>query len=221
MDFLTVTDPAQGETIAGQWIKRPRFGLHLRLGKLSEKIMDAIEGGDNEQAAALIARYFELSGFDTTQLSGVEQLICLTPLLELNRVKMLFAFQKYPAGEHDKPPYEYNGRNWAWWVHKLATRYGWTSDYIFNLWPEEAAAYLQEIIVSEYDELDERRSLSKVAYQYNKATKEYNFHPIPRPGWIIEDKKKTKPRRVRRDMLPVGNVIRLNDKTADDFEIIQ
>jgi len=220
MDFLTVTNPAQGVEIAGQWIERPRYGLHLRLGKLAAEITEEIEGGNGQRAAALITRYFELSGLDSTGLSGVEQLACLTPLLELNRVKMLFAFQTYVSGKLDNPPYDYEGRNWAWWVHKLATRYGWTSEYIFNLWPEEAAAYLQEIIISEYDELDEKRRLSEVGWTYNKATKEYNFHPTPRPSWIVEDKRKLQPRRIRRDMLPVGNVISLNDKTQN-FEFIQ
>lgn len=220
MDFLTVTYPAQGMEIAGQWITRPRYGLHLRLGKLSEEIMEAIEGGDGQKAAALIASYFSLSGLDTIGLSGVGQLACLTPLLELNQIKMLFAFQKEVSEKLDKPPYDYDGRNWAWWVHKLATRYGWTAEYIFNLWPEEVAAYLQEIIIAEYDELDEKRRLSEIGWTYNKATKEYNFHPTPRPSWIIEDKKKLQLRRIRRDMLPVGNVIRLDEKSFDSFEII-
>lgn len=220
MDFLTVTDPAQGMTIAGQWIERPRYGLHLRLGKLSEEIMEAIEGGNGPQAAALIAHYFTISSFDQTGLNGVEQLMCLVQLLELNKIKMMFAFQNEVTGKLDKPPYDYEGRNWAWWVHKLATRYGWTADYIFNLWPEEAAAYLQEIIISEYDELDDRRRLSEVGWTYNKTTKEYSFHPTPRPAWIIENKKKQQPRRIRRDMLPVGNIISLDDR-KDDFEIIQ
>lgn len=220
MDFLTVTDPAQGITIAGQWIDRPRFGLHLRLGKLAEDIMEAIDGGDGQQATILVNSYFELSGFDSSDLSGVEQLACLTPLLELNRIKILFAFQMHTGNKYDPPPYEYNGRNWAWWVHKLATRYGWTSEYIFNLWPEEAAAYLQEIIISEYDELDERRRLSEVGWTYNKVMKEYRFHPTPRPAWIVEDKKKQQPRRIRKDMLPVGIVVRMNDEKMADFQII-
>lgn len=219
MDFLTITDPAQGANIAGQWITRPRYGLHLRLGKLAEEIMKAIEGGGGTKAAALIARYFELSGFDTTGLSGVEQLSCLTPLLELNGIKMLFAFQTFVSGNLDKPPYDYEGRNFAWWIHKLATRYGWTSDYIFNLWPEEAAAYLQEIIIAEYDEKNETRSLSKMAYEYNKTTKKLHFRPIPIPNWM-EKQKPPQPRKIRRDMLPIGNVIDLGKMKSDDFEMV-
>lgn len=218
MDFLTVTDPAQGITLAGQWIPRPRFGLHLRLGELSEQIQQAIKGGEPQQAAALVALYLDMYGFVFGDLSGVERLACYSSLFDLNKIKMLFAFQVAPSEKHEPAAYDFNGRNWAWWVHKLATRYGWTSEYVFNLFPEEAAAYLQEILVSEYDEIDDRRSLSELAYKYNKITQESKFHPIPRPAWMKEkDSDKPKTRRIRRDMLPIGNVIDLRGKTEDDF----
>lgn len=222
MDFLAVIDPSQGITLAGQFIARPRLGLHLRLGKLSDEIQDALRAADSSRVAALIRKYFWLTGFDSNGLTGIEQLEAYNTLFELNRIKMLFAFQLSPISDpKEKVPYEYEGRNWAWWIHKLASRYGWTSDQILNLWPEEVAAYLQEIIVSEYDELDERRSLSQLAYKYNKITKESKFHPIPRPVWMKE-KPESRPimRRVRRDMLPIGNIIDLRGKTNDDFEFI-
>ena len=222
MDFLAVIDPAQGIILAGQFIMRPRLGLHLRLGQLSDEIQNALRAADSSRVAALIHRYFKLIGFEPGELSGVRQLEIYNVLFELNRIKMLFAFQLSPMSDpKEEMPYEYEGRNWAWWVHKLASRYGWTSEEIFNLWPEEAAAYLQEIIVSEYDELDERRSLSQLAYKYNEITKESKFYPLPRPAWMKE-KPGQKPaiRKLRRDMLPVGNIIDLRGKTNDDFELI-
>lgn len=222
MDFLAITDPAQYVTLYGQRIERPRFGLHLRLGQLAQFIVEAIGEGRADKADILIKHYFKESGLDTSELSGTEQLSCLVSLFQLNSIKALFAFQTFVNEKIEPPPYDYAGRNWTWWVHKLATRYGWTADYIFSLWPEEAAAYLQEVIISEYDELDERRSLSQLAYKYNNVTKESKFHPIPRPAWMKE-KKNEKPntRRIRRDMLPVGNIIDLRGKTQDDVELLQ
>lgn len=207
MSFVQFTDPAQGREIYGQWIARARLGLFIRLVDLVRQISRA----DSPPAmAALLADYFSLCGFEPGVLSGLDQLAAYSQLVELNQPTWLAAFQKWNGDpEYKAPPYDYEGRKWAWWVHKLASRYGWTRDEILELWPEEAAAYLQEVIIAEYDEADERRSLSKLAYHTDQSNT-MKFRPLPRPGWII-DPPRPKQIRIRRDMLPVGNVIDLSN----------
>jgi hypothetical protein len=71
--------------------------------------------------------------------------------------------------------------------------------------------YLQEIMVAEYNESDERRALSQMAYSYDKVSKKSRFHPLPRPSWMVS-LVPAKPRRVHRDMLPMGVVIDLSGR---------
>jgi len=94
--------------------------------------------------------------------------------------------------------------------HKLASRYGWSRGEIFKLWPEEAAAYIQEIMVSEYHEREDRRALSEISYQYDKATKTSRFIPAPFYNWMV-DPAPPAPVRILAKMLPVGKIIKMED----------
>lgn len=215
MDFLTMIDPNQGADICGQWIPRARLGLHLRLGGLAAHIEAALTAKDSATTAALMLSYFHLAGLNTGDMSDKEKLVAYLRLTELNQLKFMLPFQKWATNSNvTKPPYDYSGRTWAWWIHKLASRYGWTGEYILNLWPEEAAAYLQEIMIAEFDESDEARALSNLAYHYDKQTQKSTFRPLPRPAWMKEDiGKKKKIYHVRREMLPMGHIINLTNKT--------
>lgn len=216
MDYLDIISPGQGVEVFGQWIPRARLGLHLRLSRLLEKI----DFEDAQQSTEAVSEYLSAAGVDTESLTGFEQLRALIVLSDLNRFQAKLPYLEWDGGAVDKePPYTYPSRAWALWVHKLASRYGWSRDEIFSLWPEEAAVYIQEIILAEYDEADERRALSELAYKYDKTTNKSRFIPLPRPAWMVEKKEKPKTIRVRKDMLPIGNIIKLSDLTKDDVEI--
>ena len=212
MDFLDLIDPNQGVWLFEQWVPRARLGLHLRLAQIYERATF-----DDASTGAVIVEYLTMTGLETEGLTGLQVLQAFLVLGELNRLKGLFAYQTWNGPDKTKaPPYTYPGRAWTLYIHKIASRYGWTRDDIFNLWPEEVGAYLQEILVAEYDEADERRSLTQIAYRYDEATKKSNFIPLARPSWMM-DRPKEKKYRIRRDMLPVGNVIDLTHR--DDFTI--
>lgn len=226
MDFLELIDPDQGVEIAGRWIGRARLGRHLRLARLADEIKAALQIADAAQAAASIRKYLAVAGVAEARLTmiGVELLLTYSRLVELNAFRTIFAFQTLQGSTGQppmpEPPYTYPGRVWAWWIHKLASRYGWDRRQIFQLWPEEAAAYLQEILISEYDEADEARALSELAYHYDRSSMKARFIPLPRPAWMKDAE--TKPSsawRIRRDMLPIGTVIDLTHKTNEDFII--
>lgn len=220
-----MSDPNQGAVIQGQLVPRSRLGVHLQLGRLLQQINRALDDKDIAVTVDLMRQYFKLCGWQADGKSGLEQLRAFLQLAELNRSLVTMAWQRatMPTDPQGKPtPYDYPGRGWAWQIHKLASRYGWSPAQVFGLWPEEAAAYLQEIMIAEYDEADERRSLSELAYHYDKNSKKSTFRPIPRPSWMKDDTSgQPKLRRVRRDMLPIGNIINLTNKTNEDFEFIQ
>lgn len=156
-----------------------------------------------------MAEYFEFASFNAVGLEQESLLIAYGQLVALNQLKCLLPFQAWQGPPPGEPkPYDYEARYIAWLVHKLASRYGWTRDYIFSLWPEEVFAYVQEILIDEYEELDRQRSLSELGYHYDKTTGKATFRPMPRPGWMVGEQK-PKIYRVRRDMLPVGVVVKL------------
>lgn len=206
--YLDAVDPAQSALVrlggVIQHVPRARLGLHLRLARLAERF-DAVPG------AGLVREYLDACGIHNAPLSGVELLTAYVRLRALNLWQWDLPFMKQPGALDKKPlPYEYPDRVWSWWVHKLASRYGWTRDEIFNLWPEEAAAYMQEIFVAEYDEADERRSLTEMGYHYDKGSKKSRFVPLTRPAWMA-GREEPKPHRVAKRWLPVGNLINLDD----------
>lgn len=204
--YLDAVDPAQFIDVelggVSRRVERARLGLHLRLARLAERF-------DRNPSAGAVCDYLAACGLEMGD--GVETLVAYAALRLLNDWQWVLPFMAHPADPtRQRPPYDYEDRVWAWNVHKLASRYGWTRDQIFDLWPEEAAVYLQEILVSEYDELETRRGLSELSYKYDRHSKTSRFIPTPRPGWMVTNEA-PEMRRVRRSALPVGNVIDLDD----------
>jgi hypothetical protein len=209
VDFLTIINPKQGVEVFGYWIPRARLGRHLRLDKIAGEVDKALKAGDSIAAAQAIDAYLSLCGLPQSILSGFDQILGYSYLIRLNALQGAFAFQRAVGPEGKVPAYHYSGRYIAWWVHKLSSHYGWSRDNIFELWPEEAAAYLQEILVQEAEDFERWRSLSELSYRYDKTTQKSRFIPTPKPNWMVAgDQKKTI--RVRRDMLPIGNIVELD-----------
>lgn len=217
-NFLEAIDDGQGVYLSlnGQAIFIPRrhLGLHLQLSRIEERIIEAESAAD---MAAGILHYLTLAGIpEAESLPALDQLEVFLLLRRLNSWQWVLPWLSAPPSqEPEKLPYEYQGRQWAIWIHKIAWRYGWSRDQILSLWPEEAAAYVQEILVSEYYDLENRRALSEVSYRYDSGTKTSKYIPSPKPNWMI-DNEPPKSIRIHKSMLPVGNVISLRD---DDNEI--
>lgn len=189
---------------------RARLGLHLKLARIVNDFDQA--PGWSEMAAA-IRRYFEALELDISAAHPVEILAAFLALKRANSWQWALAFMLEPGQGGEKLSYDYPDRNWAWTVHKLASRYSWTQDYILSLYPEAAACYLQEILVSETHEAEERHSLSELAYRYNSTTRTSEYVPLPRPSWMVPQVE-AKPVRIRRDFLPYG-VFNLNDEPIE------
>jgi len=170
---------------------------------------------DKVKASQAIDAYFALVGLETEGMTGAEQLLAYGLLHNLNSMQGSFAFQTQQGPEGKLPPYHYSGRYVAWWVHKMASYYGWARDDIFNLWPEEASAYLQEILIQEIEDFERQRSLSELSYSYDKVTQKSRFIPTPKPEWMVSGKE-SKTFRVRQDMMPVGAIIELDKLYEQD-----
>jgi len=214
-DFLAAVDTRQGVKVIINdqtvFVPRCRLLAHLQLSEIEIRIKDTSQP---ILLSGLIIEYLSAAGIDDEQIknaSTYELLEAFFALRQLNAWQWLLPWLANPeTGPSQSEFYDYSGRRWAVWVHRLASRYGWSRDEIFNLWPEEAAAYIQEIMVSEYHEREDRRALSEISYKYDKATKMSRFIPTPVYSWMI-DESLPAPVRMLAKMLPVGNVIKMED----------
>ncbi len=233
-NYLEAITPEQGcyVILCGEsaWIPRARFGHHLRLSQLEQSFDDS---DDPQVMADIIRAYVSMCGVEAegNKASVNELMLAFARLRELNAWQWQLPFMVGGGTSEKRPPYDYDGRYWAWWIHKLASRYGWSRDQIFDLWPEEAGAYLQEILVSEIDEAENQRALSEVSYKYDKQTRKSHFIPMPKPAWMISEQaagKEPKKVKIPRGLLPLGNVIDIGgmgllsgNRKDDEGEMVQ
>lgn len=214
-DFLAAVDTRQGVKIIidGKviFVSRCRLLTHLQLSEIEIKIKETLQP---VLISGLIIEYLALAGLTDEQIkkaSTYELLEAFFALRQLNAWQWLLPWlANSETGPTQTEFYDYSGRRWAVWVHRLASRYGWSRDEIFNLWPEEAAAYIQEIMVFEYHEREDRRALSEISYKYDQASQTRQFIPAPVYGWMV-DEKPPAPVRTSVKLLPVGNIIRMED----------
>ncbi len=215
-DFLAAVDGRQAvkiiiDNMAVRFV-RCRLLAHLQLSEIEIKIKATSEP---VLISALIIEYLSMAGLTDEQIkkaSTYEVLDAFFALRQLNAWQWLLPWLANSKTEPGQPEfYDYDGRRWAVWVHRLASRYGWSRDQIFDLWPEEAAAYIQEIMLSEFYEREDRRALSELSYRYDKATKISNFIPTPTYSWMVDDRPPAAVKTPIR-LLPVGNVIKMEDQ---------
>lgn len=222
--YLDAISPDQKTTVflpEAQIIDRARFGLHLQLGEIAQDYLSILSQNSAKLTAMTVQRYLLVAGveYDPKRITGKMLLDAFITLRELNTFQIDLAFMK-PGGNEEtneeKLQFEYSGRMWALWIHKLASRYGWSRDHIFSLWPEEAACYLQEILLSEYEELELKRLLSELSWKYDKQSKKSKFVPTPKPGWMIPEYEKEKTiHRVPRVAIPAGVVRSISGMGGD------
>jgi len=108
--------------------------------------------------------------------------------------------------------WNYEGRTWYIWCHELASKYGWSIEYIANMDVDDAIALMQEIIIEKQLDKEWDWVRSENAYVYNENTKKSDFKPLDRPEWMQEHKKHKESATVKykASMIPLGNVIRFN-----------
>ena len=113
-----------------------------------------------------------------------------------------------PTGNLGKiPTWHYKGRTWNYYAHMLAREYGWSLEYISDLDRNDALALIQEILTDEQLRKEFEYGMSEIAYPYNKSTKKSEFKPLERPFWMLPKIEQPKKIKIRKDFLPVGNII--------------
>lgn len=213
MDFLeaiskrSVSILLNGEELE---VRRANLGLHYRLSVVLDQWQEARRNHHYKQAAALTTSYIALAtglDADTVERASIpEILFSFSILVALNRAMDALPFMLVEKSKVEYK-YDYQHRGLASWVSLMASHFGWTADYILNdLSPEEAACYLQEAIIQEYDDKEFAYRLSDVAYKLEGKGKnaKAKYIPFPKPSWMG---KRIPKLLVPKKWYPQGNVI--------------
>lgn len=216
--YLTAISPQTATiTLGGEpfTAERARLGLYLLLAREADAADAALRRADIPVASRCVCSYLTVAGFGDylDDAAGVEILHAYLTLTSLNATLFILPFMRgfKPGKSPPGPAHDYPDRGFALWVHKLATRYGWSRHYIMEqLYPEELMCYLQEIMVSDYHEREQQRVLSEMAYVYDKGSKTLRYRPLPMPDWMAGRSGERKTVRIHRSFLPMGEVIDLS-----------
>jgi len=211
-----------------EWtIARARLGDFLKLQQARESVLEGVRSDDNGKIVGGLYAFLRVLLTDLTieEFHEAPWDEVATAYLQLENVNLLphreeFAIIRFAMGDGDKVPWTHSLRPMMIWVHMIARAYGWSRDEIFNLYPEEAIALVQEILADEQMEREFMHALSEISYEYNKTTKKSHYKPLQRPAWMMFGNRETgvKKTTLIREWLPKGNVV--YPKDAGDAEIV-
>lgn len=179
----------------------------LRLEELRGHILEAAEKRNfAEVSAGLIAYISAASNLEYRPRAWFDDLEAFENAVRINLPTLSFALLKTKIKD-EKFPWEYEGRTWYYWLHVFSSAYGWTEDVVAHLDIDTAIGLLQEILIEEQLNHEWEYSLTEMAYPYDEKSKKSHFRELPRPDWMKKITPPPKKVMIRKDMLPVGNVI--------------
>lgn len=187
---------------------RPPLKQWLALEDLQVKIHKAVEAHDPSEVSK------HCVSFVSTALSIPEESLEDRPWYEVGVPLLIIRINNLPRYDFPflntkirdkKDTWDYDERTWYIWSHLFAQKYGWTLDYIAGLDVDDAIGLAQEIAVEEQLQREWEWMRTEIAYQAKDGFKE-----LPRPDWMRYSKKPpTIPKiQIRKEFMPVGNVIR-------------
>jgi len=228
MDYLEALEvPVAEVTLAGKVVicKKGSLQLHYRLRTIAVKLLD-------ENSSVVLSACFEYITTATgiEDLSGVgvlEIAPALDALLDLNEGIDELPWQttkkvKVNGKEEPKKPesIDYANRSLAMIVHVIARTYGWSDEYIFDLQPEVAFAYVQEILIWDHERNEFIYSMTPdLAYNY-KTGKYKPYQTLPWRDISFEDPKELKKILIPRQFVPGGVVVDLIKEENGDSSLI-
>jgi len=198
-------------------VSRARLGLFLKLEPYLRDLKNAVEQRDSGGVVLALHQYLISAVEEQVNLGKANWLELLTAFFLIKRMNTVSVdlpmLMERIVARGPETPWDHPHRPFFMWVHLLATRYGWSLTEIESLWPEDAAMYVQEILVDEQLEREWEYSLSPVAYPADKKGK-VRFTPLTRPVWM----RKAGPRKTKiyKKLLPVGHIIDLSGIEDED-----
>ena len=186
-----------------------RFEQWLKQESLKEKIIKAVEAGSDEFPTHLLefvstalripVKYIANAQWEKV-IEAFYQILLKSPVVKLPLT------EPHKSESNSKDDWDYEGRTWHLYSHLIASHYGWTLEYISQLYVLDALAIIQEILTEEQLEREFTHSLSEIAYPYDKSTKKSHYQPLPRPHWMRPKIKEVRRFKMPKGILPIGDV---------------
>jgi hypothetical protein len=215
-------------TLAGHEypVARARLKLYLELQVAKQKIHKAAAAYDGGGIADSFFDYLQtcipdLSRPTFNSVSWLEIFSCFATIENINQIPKRTQFSilnVYAESKEDKgEPWDYSDRFLFLWPHIIARSYHWSLGDIHELWPEQAVAFVQEILASDYYEMSFQHRMAETSYSHSKDGK-VTYNELPKPGWMTEQRKGrrgyTPPH-----LKPVGLIIKAhNDEETNEGE---
>ena len=190
--------------------KSPRFRRWVRLEEQKNKILKAVEESTDSFPDELLgfvstALYLPVRHFEKASWVKIVRAFYLTLPMTACQFKLPI-FE--PTKDKTKPEaWNYEGREWHSYVHMLASKYGWTIEYISNLRLKDALSAIQEILIDEQLRDEFEWTMSERSSYYDSHTKTSKTNPLPRPHWMnkhVDPKTDARITQIPVNMLPQG-----------------
>lgn len=183
----------------------------IELEEARAKIKEVFRTRDGARAASSIFDYIReacknCEDVDLRKLDSITALNLFVNAKLINSPTKNFPILKQATDDKEKLPWEYEGRTWYFWANLFSKHYGWTMGEIAELDIDDAIGLYQELEIDRQLDREWDYGLSELAYPYDSTTKTGKFKPLPRPGWMMPIIPKPKAIRIRKDMIPVGNI---------------
>jgi len=193
-------------------LQRSNLRQWLHLEDIRSKIIEAAGNKNIELVVESMYSYISSAfrfNLDLEDLPWIQVVEIYAEISLLNAPKLDFPILKVHSKKDQIPLWDYEGRTWYFWSHMLARNYGWNLDYIASLSIDDGIALIQEIMIDDQMKREWEWSLSEIAYSYNEKTKKSEFRELERPFWMFAQKEIKEPKKIkiRKDMLPIGNII--------------
>jgi len=206
-----------GPSLLVKLYQRPRFGKWIKLETLRSNVIEAV-GTDSfaEKVIEYVSTALPIAKLIIPRLFWADVIHIFYGIVSKSVIQVkLPLLESSNLKETEKLSWDYPTRPYYVWTHLLASNYGWTIEYINNLKVEDVLALIQEILTEQHLEKEFQRSLSEVAYEYDKTTKKSKFIPMERPYWMLPKPKEIKKVKIPKSILPQGNIVDLNGIAAE------
>lgn len=205
--------------------KRLKLKKWAEMETTLKSIKECVDQGNYKKVSTLIVQVINLCGIkgDFKNKPWNETASTFSDAQSVNKVRVNLPILKQSASKEQDDPWDYIGREWAWWLNLFASNYGWNEAETAELDIDIAISLYQEIQVDEQMEREWTYGLSEMAYEYIPSTKKSKFRPLERPKWMLATKanyKKKEPKKIKilASMMPVGNVVKLSEEDEDAGE---
>lgn len=202
-------------------LQRLALGDWCKLEEIKKEIDEAVSKNDYELVFSKMVKFVETAlcqsaPIDWNKLPWFEFAEVYSKTVEVNSPTIEFPVLRNAKSDNKKLPWEYDGRSWYFWLSLFAKNYGWRQDEIYQLDLDTAIGLYQELAIDDQLMKEFHYGLSEIAYPYNKGTKKSEYKPMPRPSWMLPIVPTQLPIiRMKRDHLPVGNVIDLQEREME------